>query len=274
MSNRCPICQYEENTFVTLLDDVRKMQKCLRCGLIFVVPDWNNEIAQMAFDHYTGWPRGFGGSSGNRKVEMMRIVREIQQQYPSGGTLLDIGCADGSFFESIGTANRAWKLYGVEPGAAFKNHKYHNALVCHQPLDECGYANELFDVVSVLDTIYYIPNPVQTLSSIHRILKPRGWAVIDIVGQSYLSLRAWLGRIAGLQRTGRFNAYPYYFSDTSINWLCRDGKFAIVKRLLHTGIEHPNYILRFGLTTQVKVAQIIRQVNMSPKVIYFLQKVM
>jgi SAM-dependent methyltransferase len=117
-----------------------------------------------------------------------RAARSIQD-LKNGGTLLDIGCATGNFFDNF--SGGSWRLYGLDTsplGAETTRAKYKAEVFCGT-LREAGYPAGFFDVVTVMDTLYYSPDPRADLGEMHRILKHDGLLAVEIPGLRAMTLR-------------------------------------------------------------------------------------
>jgi 2-polyprenyl-3-methyl-5-hydroxy-6-metoxy-1,4-benzoquinol methylase len=84
---------------------------------------------------------------------------EAIKRLKPGGNLLDIGCATGVSFENFGRGG--WRLCGVDTASLGANiaRARQGAQVFDGTLAEARYPWGFFDVVSILDTLYYDPNP-------------------------------------------------------------------------------------------------------------------
>ncbi|MEZ4671522.1 MAG: methyltransferase domain-containing protein [Anaerolineae bacterium] len=129
-----------------------------------------------------------------------------------------------------------------------------------------------FDVVTVLDALYYFPDPEQQFMEIGRIVKAGGMFVFDVPGQAYLRLRGLLGAIAGMRRTRTFAAYPFYYSDQALRLFLDRAGFVIEKRLVDRGARHQS-MLRNGMLFYTEMIKYLSSVlprlfSFSPKVVY------
>lgn len=95
----CIACRHTEHRRIADAHQRRTMMRCTRCKLIFVVPQWTDHLAQDIFRNYEGWPGGLSGGAAERREIMCRIARSILARKPHGGRLLDVGCANGMFFD-------------------------------------------------------------------------------------------------------------------------------------------------------------------------------
>jgi SAM-dependent methyltransferase len=99
-------------------------------------------------------------------------------------------------------------------------------------LQEAHYPPRFFDVVTVMDALYYSPDPRADLSEIHRILKDDGLLAVEIPGLRAMILRdkgflCWLleGR---WERLFTIQGILYFFSPSTMKLLLRLTGFRLV----------------------------------------------
>ena len=99
------------------------------------------------------------------------------------GSLLDVGCATGDFLEAM--ARFGWRVQGVEPhgpSAEQANRRlagYADQAVRVGTLEQAGFPDAAFDVITLWHVIEHLPDPRRTLQEIRRILKPGGLCLIQ-----------------------------------------------------------------------------------------------
>jgi len=99
----------------------------------------------------------------------------------SGGRLLDIGCASGTFLLGM-QAHRGWQVQGVEPSVQIAEYAraVHNLDVFPGTLEEANFPNSAFDCVTMWDVLEHVHDPLSTLREINRVLKDDGILVIRV----------------------------------------------------------------------------------------------
>jgi SAM-dependent methyltransferase len=170
---------------------------------------------------------------GYRRKILQREAAAIKKIKPAGN-LLDLGCASGTFFENFQGPN--WHLYGVDSsllGVETARARYKAEVFCGI-LREADYPTEFFDVVTILDTLYYVPDPLAELAEARRILKNDGLLAVELPGLTYSLLRergalCWL-----LDRTWRRGFGParlYYFSPFTTRLLLQRTGFRVIQMI-------------------------------------------
>jgi ubiquinone/menaquinone biosynthesis C-methylase UbiE len=272
----CVACSHTEHIFLLEVRPKYQMLRCKNCGLIFVLPQWTIPTAANVFTHYDGWPEGISGGASNRTTSLKSIAQIINHRNPEGGRILDIGCADGAFFQRMHELSSKWEMFGAEPDPKWQNHNYPHSTVKSAILQACQFPDNYFDVVTILDAFCYVPEPDKELLEIQRILKPNGYLLLDVPGQSYLKLRGLIGNLAKLQNTQTFTAYPFYYSDKAIHLLARRVNMAVVESLPHSGTIQRSKLLHFLTLSYLwfvtRASNLSNQsVSLFPKIIYIIQ---
>ncbi|MCJ7660942.1 MAG: class I SAM-dependent methyltransferase, partial [Anaerolineales bacterium] len=177
---------------------------------------------------YKGGYRDYLGDQDFYQQRFCRRMNEIESYAGDVGRLLEVGCAAG-FFLSV-ARERGWQVEGIEPAefvAAYAR-KYFGVTVYNGTLEEFQLAEESYNLVAIWDTLEHLPDPRQTLTRVHELLKPEGLLVI-----STHDINSWVARIF---RTNWYQIGPhlnlYYFSPKTIqNLLTATGFYVInIKR--------------------------------------------
>jgi len=211
----CPVCGPSPTR--TWLNDGKLTcyVRCLSCGTVYASPR-----APLA-TRYAWLDQTFGVGSNafaNATVRHAALSIEsaiLRRRLPDGGALLDIGCDLGSLFGWFD--GPAWQRFGVElaPSAAAYASQVHAATVFAGTLRQANYPSASFDLITMMDMLYYLDDPQRDLQEVARILKPGGTLAIEISGQAYQLLRSrgplcWLveGRWTRLHTDSSYLFWP------------------------------------------------------------------
>jgi SAM-dependent methyltransferase len=168
-----------------------------------------------------------------RRKILQREAEAIKKIKPAGN-LLDLGCATGTFFENF--QSRDWRLYGVDSsflGVGAARTRYNADVFCGT-LREAEYPTEFFDVVTILDTLYYVPDPLAELTEARRILKNDGLLAVELPGLTYSLLRergpvCWLLDRKWMRGFG--SVHLYHFSPSTTRLLLQRTGFRVIKMI-------------------------------------------
>lgn len=226
---QCILCG-ENNTRIFFREQgPAAVVKCRNDGLLYLNPRPRVQRVRTVHKRYVREDnleifRGFRREVLQREANVIKMLK-------SGGRLLDVGCATGTFFENF--RNREWDLYGVETsplGVGLSSTQYQANVVCGTIQEAC-YPSNFFDVVTVLDALYYSPDPKSDLAEIRRVLKDDGILAIEIPGLSYRLLRA-RGPLCWIldrqwRRMSTESWHLYYFSPSHMNLLLQQSGFNV-----------------------------------------------
>lgn len=115
----------------------------------------------------------------DKNIAHMRIVElEKVMMPPSGGKLLDIGCANGAFVEAA--LDCGYDAWGIDlSGASFHGQGAVDERLQVAPIADCGHRRRTLDIVTMLDVIEHIPDPKRALRQVNGMLKRDGILVLE-----------------------------------------------------------------------------------------------
>jgi len=227
----CAICGQQNAELLMKGSGPACVVRCRNDGLLYQSPRPKAAIIREKLKTFVR-PDNLELFSGYRRAMLRREARAIQQLKP-GGSLLDIGCATGTLFEFF--QGSGWRLHGVDTsqtGVELAARQYRAEVFCGT-LQEARYPCRSFDVVSILDTLFYDPQPDRELLDIRRLLKDDGLLALEIPGHTYRMMRergplCWLLNrrwVRGFANSGHL----YFFSPHTIRLLLANAGFHVVR---------------------------------------------
>jgi len=117
----------------------------------------------------------------NVRHHFLRKLDILDRYHPMRGRLLDVGCADGLFL-SLAKKN-GWEVSGVEINsfAVPKTGRGADRLdIRIGTLEESGFSDGYFDVVTLIHNIEHYPEPFEMLRKVHSLLKPGGFIYVAV----------------------------------------------------------------------------------------------
>ena len=225
----CLLCDQDSTDTLVADDTPARIVRCKNDGLVYLSPRPTYSRIR-AFHHQFVRQDNLELFDSYRRRTLYREARIIQQ-LKRPGTLLDIGCATGTFLEQF--AAPPWRLHGVETspvGAELASSRAGADVFCGT-LSEAVYPSQYFDVVTILDAFFCFPAPRSDLAEIRRILKDDGLLAIEIPGFRYRKVRD-RGLICYLaegrwSRISPRNPDLYYFSPATLRDLLDNAGFRI-----------------------------------------------
>jgi SAM-dependent methyltransferase len=228
----CPLCQ-SRAWRVILAEGTRRLTECSGCGLIVRNPQPSREEvgAFYGHDYFVGLERDSIGYSGyvdlrdqlrdEAKVRL-NFLKELLPEL-SPGTLLDVGCATGDFLEVA--RERGWRTQGVELAAFAADNARNKGLdVILGTLNDVGGENR-FDLITLLDVIEHLSDPLIDLMTCHRLLRTGGYLAINTPNAT--SLHRWLagGKWWGFQQSAE---HLFYFSRKTLAAFLERAGFSVI----------------------------------------------
>lgn len=193
MRTSCPWCGCSDWSPL-IVDDGVPVARCKRCGIAFaiVIPtlqhlrDYYTE--QFADERY--WEKELASARPWLHRHLLARIR----RYKPKGALLDVGCSFGFF---INMARQiGYSVIGVEisePAANYARNKL-GLNVFWGTLEEASLEDESVDVVTLIDVLEHIPEPMTTLREIRRVLRSGGLLVIRVPNFKFHWLKTLLLR--------------------------------------------------------------------------------
>jgi SAM-dependent methyltransferase len=255
----CPLCSRPEQLDLAEYQG-KFLKRCLHCGASYVFPQPSpTEVAahfqeDCADDQYLA--RKF---ELNRERVLSRVADYIQHDR-SGGAILDVGCATGLFLVRF-FRSPAWQASGLEltPTAAKKAAAKGVRVFCGD-VHQAKFAVDSFDVITVLDALYYFPDPCRDLAGLRRVLRPDGLLIIEL---PLATSRIWrtsrpLGRLLSGSRRPLLESsdHLFYFTPKSMSLLLERCGFQVqaIVPLCANSQAQPLRNLAFQMYSRVSLA--------------------
>lgn len=211
--------------------------KCVSCGLVYQNP--RPTFAEMAahyppdYESYTPEPNAENSSWLLRQAIQYGVTKRCRfiTRYKRAGRLLDVGCATGNFLQGIRNCGN-WEPYGVE----INEHVVHIAQehgldVRLGTLEQAGFSDEFFDVVTLWDVLEHLHDPAGSLHEIYRILKPDGLVVVRVPNAD-----SWDSRLFGRYWAGLDSPrHLYVFTPMTLDALLAANHFQCIARSSQIG---------------------------------------
>src|SRR5687767_12827719 len=151
-------------------DNAFALFACDRCGFQYRSPAIPDEkllaCYRAAKEDFSGWVV----NPHQRRFDMMRQM--ILAANPPGRRILDVGCFHASFLEYLGGD---WQRFGIEPSTgAAKVAKSKGVTVLAPTLDALPPDTPPFDVITAMDLIEHLNEPMAWFRQVHEHLAPNG----------------------------------------------------------------------------------------------------
>ena len=163
--------------------------RCQGCSTVYASPCAPLSVRHAGLDTtFSYGENAIRNAEARRKA--LRTEAELIKRYIAGGRMLDVGCSLGDLF--AGFPDPAWERFGVElsPSAAAHATRTHAARVQAGTLLKAGYPADFFDLVTLIDMMYYLDDPGAEFREISRVMKPGGILAVEIPGQAFMLWRS------------------------------------------------------------------------------------
>jgi 2-polyprenyl-3-methyl-5-hydroxy-6-metoxy-1,4-benzoquinol methylase len=149
--------------------------KCMNCGFYYSDPTPSSELLVKIYSAVKD--PDYETEKGGREDNFNRIIKRILKIKPEKGKLLDVGAATGIFMGLARENN--FEVEGIEPSkwAVDFAKKEHNINI--HGTDLFSYeTDKKYDIITFLDLIEHLKNPLQGLNKANSLLKDKGLLVI------------------------------------------------------------------------------------------------
>ena len=198
-----------------------RIVQCRCCGLVYVDPRLREAETSVAYEREDyGFVRShLADAAVDGRSHADRVLDEIAT-FRRAGSLVDVGCATGDFL--IAARARGWRASGVEVSAdAVGVARARGLEVALGTLADAPLADASVDVITMLDVIEHLPDPLAELRRIRRILRPGGLIVVETPNWRSVYRRLLGKRWAALQP----HLHILYFDRTTVTRALRAAGF-------------------------------------------------
>lgn len=246
----CPMCSSEDSSGICKERGAIGVVKCRRCGLIYTNPMikepervyWGDEEkyyeeARLIFKDL---------AKSHRDTNYLEDLKIIERHKPEGN-FLDIGTNMGFFLRH--TRGKKWKVVGVEPSPALSKmaREYFNLDIKNTYLENAGFNEESFDIITMTDVFEHIAVPKKMLKEIGRLLKKDGILFIKVPNGHYSLLKLHLSKFTGAKNYNIFDSYEHltHFTSKTLRKMLESGGYKVLKIYSGRPIQLPawhNYV--------------------------------
>lgn len=213
LSKRCPVCGGGRTNY-RLKQMGTNVLQCENCSLVFVDPlPRETELRALYLEYDVVENNAVHASLlasrwKSRAPAFRDILNEIVA-HGGRGRLLDVGCSFG-FLLSM-AKERGFQPAGVELSVNAVRYVRDRLRfpVHHGTVFDAKFADGAFDVVSMVGVFEHVPNPLETLREIFRILRQGGLLVVEVPNANFNLLR------------GRVRASWFYIGNHLLNFTPR-----------------------------------------------------
>lgn len=207
----CPLCRGTDYLKICNERGNIGVVKCKNCNIIYI-----NPMVREPEKNYWGDEKKYyeearlifkGLAKHHRDSNYLEDLKRIEDIKPKGN-FLDIGTNMGFFLRH--TRGRGWNVFGIEPSPALSEmaRKYFGLNVKTSYLEDAGFENNFFDVVTMTDVFEHIAEPKKILEEVRRLLKKDGILFIKVPNGNYNLLKLWMAKM--IKKVGDYDIFDSY----------------------------------------------------------------
>lgn len=123
------------------------------------------------------------------KRRAKRIIEELELK--DGDKVLDMGCAHGFYIDLLKNLDLKLDIFGADidrEALSYANKKYKGEnihLVYGDLMDKLPFRTNTFDKIIMSEVCEHLPNDLQGLREVNRVLKPNGILVLTVPNRNY-----------------------------------------------------------------------------------------
>ncbi len=199
----CPLCNSNSyrNLITLKTDNVLKLLDifsynntkvmCNTCGLVYQNPCLDNEEIDVLYTKLARSKKGGYPSETppeeylywkNLKAhdDLEWLENCISLDEVKNKRVLEIGCAEGSLLRLL--KEKKWEVTGIEPTVSYAEfgRKEYGINIINGFFDNKTFPEQSFGLISMLNVMEHLPEPVSFLKSIHRILMDNSFIYIEV----------------------------------------------------------------------------------------------
>ena len=241
----CPLCGGKRYIRIYKERGVLGIVRCRDCNLIYVNPRLKDPQEIYWGDEKIYFEEArliFEGKARHHRDPNYNDDLKLIAKYKPSGNFLDIGANIGFFLRNA--RGRKWNLYGVEPSPSLSEiaRKYFNLNVITGFLNEAGFKDSFFDIVTMTDVFEHLADPKQVLEEIHRVLKLDGILFIKVPNARFNLFKYYCAKKLGnLGNYDIFDSYEHvvHYSQKTLSAVLKKFNFKIVRVFIGRPVQSP-----------------------------------
>lgn len=156
---------------------------CTSCGSRYLAQRPVEPDAYYPPDSYAAYDgvAGHHSRATGRSYGLWQRQKLMEALKPAGGMLLDVGCGAGDFLAQMNNL-LGWQVAGLEPSAEASRYACEvRGLNVRRGVLPCSdLADRAYDAITLWHVLEHVPNPVDVLADVRRLLKPDGVLVVSV----------------------------------------------------------------------------------------------
>ena len=199
--------------------------RCTACGLVFRNPRLKENVQTRHFEEEWTESRPAIQLEEYRTKILKSIVDWILRRWPTPGAILDIGSSYGNLLAQF---PETWERFGIEPSRTacqIAQRRLPEAQIINGTLATAKLPEKAFDIITLVDSIYYFHHPVRDLSRLPNLLKPNGMVLIEAPNFANRGpVYRWMGHPFD-------DTWMYFYTPRSLERILKKAGLKVVERI-------------------------------------------
>jgi 2-polyprenyl-3-methyl-5-hydroxy-6-metoxy-1,4-benzoquinol methylase len=211
--------------------------RCTHCDLAFIHPREDPQQIVHAYEEVTD--ELYAEEEHGRVLTFTRLLNHLETFRKPPGKFLDVGCHIGTLLRLAG--QRGWEVYGVEPSRwAAEYARVKQGLNVRQGVAKDAQTfGATFDVITLIDVIEHVNDPLQELRDIRRLLGPNGTFVLTT-----MDFGSFFARATGKRWPWLMRMHLFYFTRRTMRKTLESAGFTVLHVTGYTHIVSLGYLIR------------------------------
>lgn len=232
----------------------QRLVACKDCGMIYENPRYP---ASVIVEGYMASEEASHDSQYRMRVlSFYRALKKNAKHIPSpGAKVLDIGTAGGAFLDAA--KEFGFDAYGMEPSKDLVQRGKARGMQIEQgTIENHGFAEKSFDMVSLWDVIEHLPDPKPALLEIRKLLKPNGVLLINFPDIGTLQ-----AKLAGKSFWWILSVHLHHFSRSTLRDTCQRTGFDVFHFQRYWQTLEFGYLERMAIHYKIPLASLLTKLT-------------
>lgn len=226
METSCPVCSGKQFSSLFMARDYItdlffNVARCAACRLVQVHPrPASDELGRFYPELYYGDQPFF-----YERVDASSRFRQVSRQVKAGDRVLDVGCGRGLVLAKL--RERGCAVVGTELSA--HSSKYAREQlgleILQKNLGDCAFPDNAFDCITLFHSLEHLPDPLDELRELHRIVKPGGRILVEVPRFDSFYSKIFRDKWFHLD----VPRHLYHFEDDTLMPLLEKGGFEVIE---------------------------------------------
>lgn len=187
----CRLCRHNKVQLIlsglkTDLDETYSLKRCMRCSFVTLDP-LPDEGTLGNYYRRNYWQDAQGQRSKYLNIflsmRMKPIISELKALIPKNGHVLDWGTGDGFLVKLLNDSGL--NAFGIDPYSSAGDDK----TVFKATIHNAPFPDNFFDAITGFHILEHLREPLQSIQSALRLLKPKGILIIEVPNIDSLQYR-------------------------------------------------------------------------------------